>query len=87
MAREWRQRCSSNQERENHAWVYPLLDDGQAAWVVRKLVNLIRKEFYEPAVAFQPGLGWMRESPDHHRTVDSNLKGSKQVSQIYTEGP
>ena len=71
MAKEWRQRCSSNQERENHAWFWPLLDDGQAAWVVRKLVGLLRKEFYEPPVAFQPGLKgqrWMPESPDHHRT-------------------
>ena len=29
VAKEWRQRCSSNQERENHDWVFPLLEDGQ----------------------------------------------------------
>ena len=71
VAKEWRQRCSSNQERENHGWVLPLLEDGQAVWMTRKLVSWIRKEFYEPPVAFQPGYAgprWMPESPDHHRS-------------------
>ena len=59
-------------------WTWVIDDDlvghlphGQAVWMTRKLVNLIRKKFYDPPTAPQPGFAghqWTPESPDHHRS-------------------
>ena len=59
-------------------WTWVIDDDlvghlphGQAVWMTRKLVNLIRKKFYDPPTAPQPGFAgheWTAESPDHHRS-------------------
>jgi hypothetical protein len=30
-----------------HPWQYPLLDEGQAGWIMKKLVYKIKKTYYE----------------------------------------
>ena len=59
-------------------WTWVVDDDlvghlphGQAVWMTRKLVNLIRKKFYDPPAAPQPGFAGRQlrpESPDNHRS-------------------
>lgn len=48
MVREFRQRCSQLWSAPDiHPWHYPLLDDGQAGWIMKKLVYKIKKTYYE----------------------------------------
>ena len=70
--KEWRQRCSSTgqDDRQAHVWLPPLLEDGQEGWIFRKLVNKIRKTFYEPKEQIARGGGFVfppAPSTDHHR--------------------
>ena len=62
-----------------------LLEDGQAVWMTKNLVNWIRKEFYEPPAAFQHYAGprWTPDvSPDHHRSDCEACLAGKEVPKL-----
>ena len=48
VVREFRQRCSQLQSSPVvHPWQYPLLDEGQAGWIMKKLAFKIKMSYYE----------------------------------------
>ena len=68
VAREFRQRCSQLWTDDTiHPWQYPLLDDGQAGWIMRKLVTKIKGMYYEERTpGYRPAFRGFT-SLEHHR--------------------
>ena len=70
VGQEFRQRCSQLWRNGNtHPWQYPRLDDGQAGWIMRKLVNKIKGTFYkdERTSGHRPVDRGFTTSLEHHR--------------------